>query len=377
MSIFFLLSLSTSVKTSKTISLPYYYESNIPCIVINFTTFDKSLCVSINTNNTFYFYHRGLFGSLGKGVKPLKEEMIYKNKNYNSYQYTSDIIINKYHIKGFVFYLFEDSSFYTSDVGIGLRYSDFPNEPYSLIHLLYLNQFIDNLQFAFEPNISNYNGTFHLGGIPNMMDKKYKFNGTCDLEKNQNSWGCNLTSIEYQGNKYPINKYCLFHTGYSQMMFSKYIMSFMMEIVFSDFINKGICYLDNNLYSTKSLKCKETAFIKNEYIHFNFGKMKIEIILRNLFEKDYKEKTYRSKFTYYTNKDNFIILGVDFIKEFNLSVFDYEKKMITLYSDNYPITSNINQQLNNSVLFIITIFLLIITMIFLIYIKLTIKTNVF
>ena len=105
--------------------------------------------------------------------------------------------------------------------------------------------------------------------------------------------------------------------------------------------------------------------------------MKIEIILLNLFEKDYKEKTYRSKFTYYTNKDNFIILGVDFIKEFNLSVFDYEKKMITLYSDNYPITSNINQQLNNSVLFIITIFLLIITMIFLIYIKLTIKTNVF
>ena len=207
MSIFFLLSLSTSVKTSKTISLPYYYESNIPCIVINFTTFDKSLCVSINTNNTFYFYHRGLFGSLGKGVKPLKEEMIYKNKNYNSYQYTSDIIINKYHIKGFVFYLFEASSFYTSDVGIGLRYSGCPNEPDSLIHLLCLNQCIDNLQFAFEPNISNYNGTLHLGGIPNMMDKKYKFNGTCDLEKNQNSWGCNLRAIEYRGNRYPFHKY--------------------------------------------------------------------------------------------------------------------------------------------------------------------------
>lgn len=377
MNIFFLLSLSPLVKTSKIISLPYYYESSIPCIVINFTTYDKNLCVPINTNNTFYFYHRGLFGSLGKGVKPLKEEMIYKNKNYNSYQYNSDIIIKNYLIKGFVFYLFEASSFYTSDVGIGVGYSDFPNEPYSLIHLLYLNQFIENLQFAFEPNINNYNGTFYIGGIPNTMDKKYKYKGNCDLEKNQNSWGCNLTSIEYQGEKYPFNKYCLFHTGYSQMMFSEYIMSFMMKVVFSDFITKGICYLDNNLYSTKSLKCDETAFIKNEYIHFNFGKMKIEFNLRDLFEKDDKEKRYRSKFNYfemYKNKDNFIILGVEFINEFNLSVFDFEKKSITFYSDNYPITSNINQKMNVSVLFIITICLLFITLIFLIYIKLT---NVF
>ena len=59
-----------------------------------------------------------------------------------------------------------------------------------------------------------------------------------------------------------------------------------------------------------------------------------------------ESNTYSSKFTYdfYQSADTRFVFGFDFIKKFNYTVFDYEDKSISFYSNTIQLHSIANNQ---------------------------------
>lgn len=257
------------------------------------------------------------------------EDKIYIPELYKDY-----VIIGEDNIANITNYMFYVFSPNTHDWNNGFAFAYKMNESFSMVHQLYNSNQINKRSFAFLPYENEENmkkGTLYFGDVPQDKLNKYKQRGYCKVNENNVPWGCQLSSITLKGVKFDVNEYTIFNTCQFNTILSNKLFELLYENVFKDWIDKKTCYRID-VKTRSSMKCLEEIInqLGNITLTFESG-LSISFDLASLFVCDefLCESLYLSD---NTNKENFEFGGA-FIKMFNASVFNYEDKSISLYSN--------------------------------------------
>ena len=221
-----------------------------------------------------------------------------------SYYFTTDIGFSIYNLLTMKNYSMFSTKQKMKDIDIGLSLGyHYKNESFSVVHNLYNSKKIDKLQFVFE--FSSNEAILHFGGVPYNKQEYQKYKGILKIDETLPTWGFYLKEVVFQNVSYSINLPAIIHSA-SHFLFE------------SDELAKLISKFS-------SIKDKEkVSFIFNNII------MQIDIdSLAKKYSQSINNSTVRTNHNY-----TGIIFGIEFIKLFNYSIFDFEKKQIELYSDN-------------------------------------------
>ena len=330
---FLISSLFVLSKSDKSLSYDFQYTMGIPSANLYFPTENIYINGQLVTNMTFSLFDskRDFIQTVPSNV--LNERNITLTRKREAYVYKTDIEVFKKYLSNYKFLISKDDLFF-EDEGIALGYK-FEDDSYSIVHQLFNNKVIDHKNFAFQVNGRKEHGKLHLGGIANNTHLSFPYKGYCNVDDKYSSWGCTLTSITYNHTKYPIHSYAIFHSGYNSFIASNYLFQFMLDVMVKDAISKGICEEKLSVIFGKWVKCND-RFDINRYhtIDFLFGDMIVQFDIKELFIKDLSNNWYSSIVSNKNENSDDIILGFNFIKYFNYSLFDYDNKKVYLYSDN-------------------------------------------
>ena len=245
-------------------------------------------------------------------------------------------------IDNFDFFTVDLSSYhiYTLGYGFGYRYID---EHFSFVHSLYNQKKIDHKLFAFIPAKENEDGYFIIGGITD--DLNYKYKGSLNVNKRYNTWGNTLKRISIGNVKYDINVYAQIHSSHYDIVTSKRFFNFILNTVLKeDIINKH-CERLTEGFKKGMIECNRTVIENKKDITFEFENITFKFPFINCF--DSFDSTSFSSFSYDTSLkedelDDILYLGYPFIRQFNLTVFNYEDSSISFYSDLTKIITSTN-----------------------------------
>ena len=327
---------------SNVITLPFTrYEMRRPYFIIYYND-SKSTRVPVSMNlNTYLPYsiinsnHFTLDTSrIGSDIQiPLEDNDTY-------FDYRSDIILsdNTTIVDNYLIYIKKDKIRWISDHGIGLGYHC-RNTSFSLIHQLKKNNAINKLQYIFEPHSKD--GFLHFGGIPNKTQlTSMKYKGSIAINETLPTWGFTLTSMFYNNNNFDINTSCIIHSGFYDMIYSNEIFQIMLKI-YKEEIDNQICTIKKNSANGDYLNCNSPDYIKGSIsFSINNNNSVIEINKKDLINGDggssFRNNPYKNE-----EINKMCMLGINFLRLFNYSLFDYDNKRIEFYSNDIKIINTI------------------------------------
>ena len=328
----------------KNIKIPYTYRYSTP--VSNCAFIKEGINSNLGLNT--YISHSLLKSQEFHIIEQsniIDKRTIQLQNEYPSYQYQTDIIINNTLIQNFSVFLFDTDKYYIDELGIALSYQ-FEDESFSLIHTLYNRHLIDHKKFAFDNN-----GTFYIGGITNNLHKQYEHKGKCDIHSNDDKWTCSFKSIRLDNKEYPLNVDAIFHSEYKGMFYSTELFDIMVNDIFKEQLKNNICDIKHNMFDFRWLICDERIRSSIDYITVIFDDMEIRLGINELFLKDKYRNEYMSQFFSYPleKRENSIFIGFAFNSIFNYTIYDYEEKSISFYSDYIDIHSKRVYQSTNTI----------------------------
>lgn len=338
MQYFYFLLLIALAHSEKIISYSYRHEKlQRPKIKISFHDEDNTFYSYINTYLPFTLFDDRSFSHSIDSKKGKTLSLNYTGE-YSCFEYTSNLYIDNNTIEGVPFYV-SSKPISGSEQGIGLALK-FDNESFSIVDNMNRNKMIEKKQFAFETRYTNLD-TIHFGGIPNENELTFTYQGYINMNENTTSWKSTMKIIRYKNESNYINKECIFHTGYYDMIISKEVYEILKNILQEDIDNKD-CF-EAGYSEFQYIECYSDLPKLNEQIVFTIGDLILNITIRDLFIF-YQDK-WMSLVDSANNEhlDNVVILGYSFIRLFNVTIFDIEKKQIRLFTD-----SNIIQNIERN-----------------------------
>ena len=324
------------------LSVAFLYKDSIPFIDLFFINENSHFIVSVNTYLNFTHVKESDF----KFTIPsqiIEQTKVSLFRDYYGYSYCNDIQIKDKIINKFYYLITNQDLVFNEDIGLSLSYK-YKDEAYSLIHHLYHSKVINHLQFAFEIKQTGIDGFIYFGGIPNNTQLTLPYKGICQVnDNNSSSWGCPVHTITFNNNVYNINKYVLLHTGVNGYFLSDEVYKVFVNILKED-IEKNDCMEKKNSNNIKWIVCSNMIGPKThkENITFEIGNFKMNISINQLFECSFDQcesKVYSKH--YALDRTNNTYIGIDFINLFNYSVFDYERKQVVFYTDQFIIEQSI------------------------------------
>ena len=308
--------------------------------------FDKENIHFYTLFNTFlnfsfldgYFYFRTLLEE--NIIKKLT--IIFNKEQIPSYEYKTDIRIQNDTISNYTLYISESSPHSLRHVGIGVGYK-FNDESYSLVHLLFKNNITEKRQFAFGFENDCYYGKTYIGGIPDEEKDKYKIRGYCNVDDNHHTWGFTLHEIRFQDKIYTLEKYTYINNDIEYMIISQEIFDILREVLKEE-ISKAFCTIEEtNL--VRWIKCKYLNEVFNGIIQMNIDNMIVTIALKKMFRRYNMINVWESQCVVIKEgNEKDIILGANFLQLFNYTLFDYDNKKVSFYSEQNIIKmKNMNQ----------------------------------
>lgn len=336
----------TYVHSEKILAFQISYSGNRPYINLRFIKENYQHDYLLNTYIPYSFINFGddvpiLESNIGKEIELNFIESYKGFEYYSSVQIDNSILVNSFH------YILSKSDIkYFPDNGLSLAYKP-KNEEYSLIHQLYKQGLFDHLQYTFSPNdLQHYKGFIYFGGVPYDEIKKYPYRKDIKIENGNDSWGFRLKGVKYNNVFHLYDKYTVINSCLIGMLYSDEIMNLLQEILKEKLIN-NICHIENTKGATQWISCDKIIDEFEQTIDFKFETIRFTLLIKDLFQTDNYKRNYESKIknNNYKHYEKMNILGTEFILMFNLTVFDYEKGMISFYTDNpslFDISSNDN-----------------------------------
>lgn len=141
------------------------------------------------------------------------------------------------------------------------------------------------------------------------------------------------------------------------MLVSNDVFDLMIQNIFNEFINNRTCEIrkTSGAHDRRFLLCqKEYVFDGEIELTFEYVTMKVKI--KDLFDGS-NGSHFHSNSKQPAHNFNGMILGIEFLRLFNYTVFDYEKKQVEFYSDLNPIYWTYS---NNKIQYTIYVFVILI-----------------
>lgn len=323
-----ILSMLFSVSQTKIIESQYSLLRNLPKISISFPNENSQVTLNLNTYLPFTFFSRSsLIAAINDTL--YENSTVYLIKNYSSFQYESTIKFDDEVSINAPFYISRNSVRYEAE-GIGLAYK-FQNESFSIIHQLYNNKHIEHMLFAFSA-IKNV-GTFYLGGIPSQDLSSFKEQGKCKVDDKSNEWRCQLSKMSFEHYSVQLNTPAMFVSTFRSFFTSDILFDFMTHYVLKDSLST-ICQEKITTESyLKYIKCTKEIMKNNNIVIFEFDNVKMEFKVSEMFEEFMGSYLSLFESNPYPLFKGQTIFGIHFINTFNYTIFDYENKQISFYSD--------------------------------------------
>lgn len=331
-----------------------------------------------------YSYYTFLSSEKALTKNQIKEEILnIENQTVsasliNESMYLSSDLIQ---LNGYLFYVLSSNGLKKKN---SLSFAHFPkNDSFSLIHSLYNQKLIDNLQFGFSFKQEKFfnEGKIFFGGLPDYILESNPFNVSCkvnSINNSRNYWGCKLEAIYFSlnnlGYTYLPSTPSFFQTNQYKILVPVSFLDFLNNHIFSIYIEKKICVFADYGENPR-FKCKCDNYIQETFpiLKFKFEEVIFDLDFKTLF----LQKSDSCAFLIEGNsfQDNFWIFGTGFLSNY-IELFDYKKDEITFYNSKpfsvFRKKENKNeniQNFNNKSLLIFLIFILLIFIIFLIIIR--------
>ena len=343
--IFVLISLLHYTTSDITLSTDFRYLTDTDFIFPTFTlgTPPKPLYQCLNTllpfSHLFPSTYNTTISSSGTLIKENNTIMIEKEK-YNATRYSDKLIFGNPPISiipNFNFYTVSASTHSWSD-GFGFAFK-FEDESFSIIHQLQKNKQITKKAFGIIPhkNGEPFKGTLYYGEVSyDIILKDYKYKGTCDVSDNYTPWGCQMISISIGKKEINFEQYGFISTCQYFMILSLKFFDFMIDTVFREWIDEETCFIIEGLLRS-TLRCGKNVIKMGGDVKFKFDNgLVLNIPLIDLFICD--DSLCESLVASDNSDSKNFEFGMAFVRLFNATIFSYDNRAISFYSDKYEIT---------------------------------------
>lgn len=357
---FILIILISYLKCSDTYSIEFSYYLPLPYISLNFSLFNKSIFMPLATIDKYTFINPEM-GFLRKCTKEKPEKNITLTHEEILVQPCESRLFleNQKILTKFNFYVFTKypTSFFKK-YGYSLSFN-IPDGKYSFMNQIMNEYKLKKKIFSFQQkNDKRYT---HFGELPKYELDQYKYKTKCKVKTND--WSCFIKRIKFDNNILNVNKYAIFDSTVEGFIDSKDFLFFMISNLLSK-NNSNYCSTNiDELTYKENIICRDEVLQINHklIIEFDEGKY-IEFKVQDLFSNFGLNGYSKFEYDFLYGETNHFVFGFSFLKEMNLSIFDYEDKAIYLYSDTF-IMNTFSIMLKS--LFIIVAFFLVMASIFL------------
>lgn len=302
------------------------------------------------------------------GIVGLPLRMMHLESTFDVYGYNTNIVLNNNIDINYSLYVTRLGIPFYADKGIGLGYK-IEDESFSIVHQLYKNNKIAHLSFALEENTNN-NGSIHFGGIPNDNHLILPYKGEIKIDEDLPTWGGRFNSIVFRGIEYSVNQSFIINNALADFLYSNELYDMLRNDILHDLLNENKCSANTGT-ALEYLTCDIDINNNTEIIEFIIDKTHIHFHIKDLFDTQYNTRTFSSfcsnPYPFY----NFtgVIFGINFLKHFNYSLFDYSTKTVSLYSDYIAIEGNLQNSTKIIIVFFSCSLICVVTSIILLYIK--------
>ena len=346
-----LLSLLTFTLQKKIVSMNYTdILTGRPCAHFVFDTRCIDFDLYFNTYLPYTILDKKIASSVGIVGLPMK--IIHLESTFDVYGYNTNIILNSDIDISYSLYVTRFGIPFYADKGIGLG-NKIEDESFSLVHQLYKNKKIGHLSFALEEN-ANANGSIHFGGIPNEEHLKLPYKGYIKIDEELPTWGGFFNSIVYKGIEYSVNQSFIINNALADMLYSNDLYDKIKNDILHDLLSEYKC---SSNYGTalEYLTCDKNISNNTEIITFIFDNTKIHFYIKDLFDTEYNTRTFS---TFCSNPYPFynitgVIFGINFLKLFNYTYFDFSSKTVSFYSYTIKIEGPLITSTNNIIMIFI------------------------
>lgn len=337
--IIFILTLSF-IHNENIITLSLGYSNNKYSLELHFKEEQKTLTGYINTYLPYSLFNEGLLLDQMVPSKKIKNNILRLINNHDAIHYQSDTNIERYSFNGFSLYFSIDDLKYYGDQGFGFAFK-YEDDSFSFVHHLYKDNLIEHLQFTIQPNQQREKGLLYIGGIPDNKEKAFKYKATIDINENSNLWGFQLSKVKYNDIIYPFHSFSFIHTSFNEIFWSNDLYELFVKDILKEEIIKKNCFEKDVEIVFKWIECKEDFEALNKTIEIQLGNMILKPKLVDLFDHEIVRWRTLIKTNPFDSFKTSNVIGIDFLKLFNLTTFDYENKQVVIYSDR-PIIYELN-----------------------------------
>ena len=357
---YFISLLSTLIKMNKILKGNILIHSDRPqsYISIHQDNSEKSLYI-----NTYLSYSLAFPFPMLRQSDIKENNTIYLHTKYNTFRYQSDIMLDTIEVYNYSIYYTYGYGVVDYDYGLGFGYHIKENS-FSFVHTLYNNNQISKLQFAFYNIVKELNHTLYLGGIPNNEHKKLPYKANIKINEELPTLGFKLNKVKFDNETFEMNISAIICSVIDEF----FINDELMTILSKKIIDEEHCQ-HNTISLIDNIICMNEASVLNSNVSFYFEDVIISFKVKNFFSR-YNEthmtSTNQIHNQYYLYNYTEMILGAFFINQFNYTIFDYEDKSVSFYSDCIDIQSKkkykiliIEITIINSIICVINAFILI------------------
>ena len=332
--------LSFSSRENKFIKLSFKENQFIP--MINAQINNKNVEIILDNNLHFNFISTKSLDLTDINFHYNNDNININDMTYNAYFYSGDISIfddkNYIHLEYFNSFVIDDKSIFSS---VTISY---------LLQQLKEESFINKKIFYLDIN----NKICYFGEIPLYSEKfsdifyNYKFIHTTFYSNNTKGIFKNELNSLFLGDTYLLkNKIISF---YINEYYITLPYSLLYEISKKKIISKSgcnLCLIDNR--GIYGLKCPKSNILELPNLYFVFQNNYTFNIPSNLlfedYDENYKISLFRNKLKYNNienenieeDNEEELIIGYSIIKLFNYSIFSYEERSVSFYSEFYII----------------------------------------
>lgn len=353
---FLLLIINLAVSLCKnnivTINIDAFYTDGL-CSVFHFPKENIKRRYYLNTYTSFSLFSFSNF--IDANIKGKK--VFHFNGNIYANLYNTDIETNSgVVVHNFSFYAASGSTSWARDIGISLGYH-YDDESFSLIHQLYKSGKIKHLKYSFNNPIEALNGTLSFGGVEGDKHLELPYKGVIKINEELPTWGFNLTKIKYKNETFSFNIPCIISSGMYNMLVSNDVFDSMIKNIFYEYINNRTCEIrkTSGTHDRMFLLCQKEYIFDGE-IELTFEYVTVKVKIKDLFDGS-NGSHFHSNSHQPIHNFNGMILGIEFLRLFNFTVFDYENKQVEFYSDLNPIYETYSY---NKLLYTIYVFVMLI-----------------
>lgn len=213
----------------------------------------------------------------------------------------------------------------------------FNDEKFSVVHKLHKEKKISKKIFAIgEYDSFNDYGEIYFGGIPEEKIVNKTFKGKCNVDESYSTWSCTLKKIEINHHTYhTAHHYMYFQTNNEYIFAPQTFMSFIFDSLDENL--KKDCYIYESNFGAERLRCLNDILDNLPNYTFVFGSTSFSIPIKDFFEPGYETS---DSILFFSSKENnrndTWIFGNYFLSRY-ITVFDYEDKSISFYSNKYAI----------------------------------------